>query len=78
MVQAKVVLERLAERMSDPNGEVREQLSRLLDSQVLPGLGPSGLTPFLPILLVHVSSALTHLGPHIRLAPFPLCAKCSS
>jgi hypothetical protein len=62
-------MERLAERVSDAESEVRAGLLGLLRDVVLPGLGPSALAPFLPLLMAHVTAAMTHLADAVRRAP---------
>lgn len=46
--------------------DVRKQLRELLGKVVLPGLGPSALQPFLPLLMAHTCSAMTHLSQDVR------------
>lgn len=65
-MQAGPVMETLAERVSDTEKEVRTGLMALLGEVVLPGLGPAALAPFLPLLMAHVSSAMTHLADGVR------------
>lgn len=38
-------------------------------TQVLPIIGATGLRPFLPLLMAHVSSAMTSLSDAVRCAP---------
>jgi pre-rRNA-processing protein IPI1 len=44
----------LAERVVDGDSAVRVELRTLLDSRVLPLLGPLALRPFMPLLMAHV------------------------
>ncbi len=39
-----------------------------MTAQVLPGVGPMGLRPFLPLLMAHISSAMTSLSDGVRCA----------
>ena len=59
-------MERLAERISDAEADVRSGLLALLRDVVLPALGPAALAPFLPLLVAHVSAAMTHLADAVR------------
>ena len=59
-------MEKLAERIGDADKEVREALLALLGDGVLPALGPAALAPFLPLLMAHISAAMTHLNDTIR------------
>jgi pre-rRNA-processing protein IPI1 len=61
------LLEALAPRLSDGEPSVRTSLLTCLRSAVLPALGPSALSPFMPLLLAHVSAALTNLSADVRL-----------
>ena len=52
--------------MAALGADVRKQLTELLGKVVLPGLGPSALQPFLPLLMAHTCSAMTHLSQDVR------------
>ena len=65
-LQAGPVVERLAEHLADADAGVRTALRELLRDVVLPGLGPGGLAPFLPLLMAHITSAMTHLAAAVR------------
>ncbi|KAK9808862.1 hypothetical protein WJX72_005380 [[Myrmecia] bisecta] len=60
------VLEKLAERITDVDKAVREALRGLLAGAVLPLLAGGAIVPFLPLLVAHVSSAMTHLANDVR------------
>jgi pre-rRNA-processing protein IPI1 len=60
------VLAALAPRCSDGDKAVRGALQSLLRAAVLPGLGAGQVAPFMPLLMAHVGSALTHLEPAVR------------
>ena len=62
-------MEKLAEHLADSDAAVRAALRDLWRDVVLPGLGPAGLAPFLPLLMAHVASAMTHLSAPVRYAP---------
>ncbi len=64
--QAGPVVEQLAERMADPDAGVRAALQALLSGTVLRELGAGALAPFLPLLMAHVSAAMTNLAAPIR------------
>jgi pre-rRNA-processing protein IPI1 len=59
-------MEKLAERVSDSDSGVRASLRDLLGQTLLPGLVGSALAPFIPLLMAHVGSAMTHIAPDIR------------
>jgi hypothetical protein len=62
-------VERLAERITDADAGVRGALRALLAGAVLPGLGEQALAPFLPLLMAHVSAAMTDLAAPVRCPP---------
>eukprot|EP00891_Asterochloris_glomerata_P008646 jgi/Astpho2/8646/Aster-x0817 len=64
--QTGTLLERLAERMHDPEVDVRAALKDLLQKAVLPPLRGPALVPFLPLLMAHLSNSLTALAEPIR------------
>lgn len=45
---------------------MRAALLTTLRTAVLPALGPSALSPFMPLLMAHVSAALTNLSADVR------------
>jgi pre-rRNA-processing protein IPI1 len=61
------IIEKLAERISDAEAPVRSATRALLRDKVLPGLDATALAPFLPLLMAHICSAMTHLATSIRL-----------
>jgi hypothetical protein len=61
-----LLLEALAPRLSDGEASVRTTLLTTLRCAVLPALGPASLSPFMPLLLAHVSAALTNLSADVR------------
>ena len=61
-------MEKLAEHLADSDAAVRAALRDLWRDVVLPGLGPAGLAPFLPLVMAHVTSAMTHLSAAVRYA----------
>ena len=65
-MQAGIIVEKLAERTADADKEVRAALRDLLRDVMLPGLGAGGLAPFLPLLMAHITSAMTHLAAPVR------------
>lgn len=65
-MQAAVVVERLVERVSDTDAEVRSALKDLLRDVVLPQLGAAALAPFTPLIMAHITSAMTHLADAVR------------
>jgi len=66
LMQAGAVVEKLAERMADTDAGARAALRDVLRDVVLPGLGAAGLAPFLPLLMAHITSAMTHLAAAVR------------
>ena len=71
--QAGAVVEKLAEHMVDTDAGARAALRDLLKDVVLPRLGAGGLAPFLPLLMAHITSAMTHLTAAVRWALLSLC-----
>ena len=65
-MQAGPVIEKLAERITDSDTQVRRQLRGLLAEHVLPHVAGPALSPFLPLLMAFVCSALTQLSPDVR------------
>ena len=65
-LQAGTIVEKLAEHAADTDEGVRAAVRDLLRDVVLPGLGAAGLAPFLPILMAHTTSAMTHLAAAVR------------
>ena len=65
-MQAGLIVEALAEHVADADASVRTSLRDLLKSVVLPGLGPAALAPFLPLIMAHITSAMTHLAEAVR------------
>lgn len=65
-MQAGAIVERLAEHVTDAEASVRAALRDLLGNVVLPGLGPAALAPFLPLIMAHITSAMTHLADAVR------------
>jgi len=61
-----LLLEALTPRLSDGEPSVRTALLTTLRGAVLPALGPSALNPFMPLLMAHVSAALTNLSADVR------------
>ena len=47
---------------------MRSALRDALAAPLLPTLGPAALGPFVPLLMAHVCSAMTHLAEPIRCA----------
>lgn len=64
---AALLLEALATRISDGEQPVRTALLSLFRTAALPAVGPVVLSPFLPMLMAHLSAALTHLSADVRL-----------
>lgn len=65
-MQAGRIVEALAEHVADADTSVRAALRDLLKSVVLPGLGAAALAPFLPLIMAHITSAMTHLAEAVR------------
>ncbi|GAB4823624.1 hypothetical protein N2152v2_010670 [Parachlorella kessleri] len=63
---ATLVMETLSERITDGDKSVRSALREALAAPVLPTLGPAALGPFVPLLMAHVCSAMTHLAEPVR------------
>ena len=59
-------MEKLSERFSDPESSVRDALHKLLSQHLLPKLGNGKLVPFLPLLMAHISGAMTHSDEKTR------------
>lgn len=59
-------MEKLAEHTADTDEGVRAAMRDLLRDVVLPRLGAAGLAPFLPLLMAHITSGMTHLAAPIR------------
>ncbi len=66
LLQAGTIVEKLAEHAADTDEGVRAAVRDLLREVVLPGLGAAGLAPFLPLLMAHITSAMTHLAAAVR------------
>ncbi|KAK4688283.1 pre-rRNA-processing protein IPI1, partial [Tremellales sp. Uapishka_1] len=60
------VIRALGGLVSDNDGHVRKALLNLL-SWYLPLLSPESLSPHLPLLLLQISSGLSHIFPEVRL-----------
>lgn len=71
--QAGAVVEKLAEHVADTDAGARAALRDLLKDVVLPRLGAGGLAPFLPLLMAHITSAMTHLTAAVRCVLLRLC-----
>jgi len=52
--------------LGDPEAAVRAALLDLAANTILPGLSAAALAPFLPLLMAHVSGALTHIVLAVR------------
>ena len=76
LLQTGTLLERLAERMHDPEEDVRAALKDLLRKAVLPPLQGPALVPFLPLLMAHLSNSLTALAEPIRSAGLAFDRSC--
>ncbi|CAD7697967.1 unnamed protein product [Ostreobium quekettii] len=63
---AAAVVEGIGERCTDNDGRVRTTLLRLMSKWVLPLLGVHAFRPFLPLLMAHICSAMTHLEAGVR------------
>lgn len=61
------IFEALADRVTDGESPVRKELKTLLQDKLLPLLSPLALGPFVPLLMAHVCSAMTHLTASIRM-----------
>ena len=61
-------MEAVAERITDGDKGVRAALREALADAVLPAIGAEALAPFVPLLMAHVGSAMTHLADPIRCA----------
>jgi len=70
LLQTGPVIEKLANRIADSDKPVRSALKDLLGGSLLPQLGEGMLAPFLPLLMAHICSAMTHLQPGIRYIAF--------
>lgn len=60
------IISTAAERTLDPDGPCRAALRQFCQKALLPALGPEALQPFIPVLMGHVCSAMTHLAEPIR------------
>jgi pre-rRNA-processing protein IPI1 len=58
---------KIAERVSDGDAPVRSALRHLLREHVLPRLDPGHVRPFMPVMMAHLSSAMTNLNMEVRL-----------
>ena len=65
-MQTSSVLSKLAECISDTDKAVRAALLELLSNAVLPKMRGAPLGPFLPLIMAHLSSALTSLTESVR------------
>jgi pre-rRNA-processing protein IPI1 len=66
VASAATVVEKVAERLVDREKVARDAARAALRLGVLPALGPRGLAPFAPALILHVGAALTHVHPAVR------------
>jgi len=64
---AGAILERLVERFDDPDPAVRKELRTMLREVLLPALEAATLAPFIPLIMAHVCSAMTHVILEIRM-----------
>ena len=60
------VLNAVALLIADNDKAVRAALHEMCSHVILPLLGPEALAPFLPLLMAHISGALTHLVLDVR------------
>lgn len=77
MRQAGPVIEKLANRIADPEKPVREALKTLFHGSLVTTFSSGMLMPFLPLLMAHICSAMTHLQEGIRYQPQPCCPDCN-
>ena len=66
LVQIGPTIEKLANRIADPERTVREALKTLFHETLLSDFGSKLLAPFISLLMAHVCSAMTHLQANIR------------
>lgn len=62
-----VLFEALVERITDGDQAVRKELKNLLQDKLLPIVTPLMLGPFVPLIMAHVCSAMTHCTTAIRM-----------
>ena len=65
-IQAGTVVEKLANRIADPEKPVRDALKALFQTSLLSAFDGKLLTPFMSLLMAHICSAMTHLHAGIR------------
>eukprot|EP00798_Chlamydomonas_sp_ICE-L_P013490 gene13490-19348_t len=58
---------KIAERVGDPDQGVRVAMRALLREQVMPAIHAGALRPFMPVIMAHVSGAMTNLNISVRL-----------
>ncbi|GMH32998.1 hypothetical protein BSKO_00832 [Bryopsis sp. KO-2023] len=63
---AAMIIESIGEMAVDLDGAVRAQLLKLLSTQVFPNLTGGSLQPFVPLLMAHVCSSMTHAAMEVR------------
>ena len=61
------LLTKLAERVGDGESAVRQALRSLMRERVMPLLSAGAVRPFMPVVMAHVSSAMTNLCMEVRL-----------
>ena len=66
VASAATVVVKVAARLVDREKVARDAARAALGLGVLPALGPRGLAPFAPALILHVGAALTHVHPAVR------------
>jgi hypothetical protein len=57
---------KVAERVADGDAGVRQALRVLLSEHAFNKLPPGAIRPFMPVLMAHVSSAMTNLNMNVR------------
>lgn len=65
--QAGPTIEKLANRIADPEKPVRDALKAVFQETLLSELNAKLLAPFTSLLMAHICSAMTHLQAGIRL-----------
>ena len=65
-IQAGPTIEKLANRIADPEKPVRDALKSLFQETLLSEFNSKLLAPFASLLMAHICSAMTHLQAGIR------------
>lgn len=71
-LHAVSILEKLSPRITDGDKAVRQAFILLIRSTIFPNLPQAKIGPLVPVVMAHLSSAMTHMTMDIRLTAFGL------